>query len=88
MEYDRRSGEMKDLLLTDEQIKARILYDDNADIFNPLALGRSIAQAQLDNVLNQPWLDKPDEAGIWLRIEKEPNPIYIKYQGYGDYQHL
>jgi len=27
----------------------------------------SVAQAQLDHILNQPWLDKPDGEGWWWR---------------------
>lgn len=58
------------LLLTPEQRNYQIDYIykyNNLPIETMLdALLESTCKAQLDNVLNQPWLVKPDSTGWWL----------------------
>ena len=58
-----------ELLLTDDEInQARA-----KTIGLPLICRqqhRDIAQAQLDKVLNQPWLDRPNSKGLWYKAEK------------------
>lgn len=55
-----------DLLLTDEEIFqltfncSRFPSQQRAGEY-----AKKIAQAQLDKILNQPWLDKPDSEGWW-----------------------
>ena len=59
---------MNELLLTPEEIKAIPLPEIEININDTgwcIPYCNVVAQAQLDKILNQPWLDKPDSEGWW-----------------------
>ena len=58
---------MKDLLLTASQINKAWVKErlSNSLADDILCHAKLVAQAQLDKILNQPWLDKPDSPGWW-----------------------
>jgi len=70
--------EMKVLLLKDGEICKAVCGDEycmQEDMFPCGRFAAYKAQAQLDKILNQPWLDKPDSEGWWWFIGK-----YFQYQ--------